>query len=169
MTASAMVVEAGASQYPSPEMSTGDRDARFEYPDNAGYPDGAGFLDEGTAALVDEVRAGAVRDVDTPSADAESEVEVHRLDDEHVYAATLGGLRVATIPYDESDGRITVFTTTVDPEFRGRGLATELIAYTLDDIRERGMKVTVRCPVVAAFIAGNSQFADLVDTGRPRH
>ncbi|GGI43989.1 putative GNAT family acetyltransferase [Agromyces flavus] len=148
-------------------MSTGDRDARFEYPDSAGYPDGTGILDEGTAALVEEVRAGAVRDVDTPSADAESEVRVHRVDDEHIYAATLRDLRVATIPYEEADDRITVYTTTVEPDFRGRGLATELIAYALDDIRRRGMKLTVRCPVVAAFMEANTQYADLIDAERP--
>ena len=148
-------------------MSTGDATERFEYPDSAGYPDGAGFLAEGTEQLVDEVTADAVRAVDRPSADAESEVEVHRRDDEHAYVAVIGGVEVASIRYDEVDGRIVVQTTTVEPEFRGRGIATDLIADALDDLRERGMPVTVRCPVVAAFIAGNPQYADLLDAQHP--
>ena len=147
-------------------MSTGETSERFEYPDSAGYPDGAGFLDEGTAHLVDEVTADAVRAVDRPSADAEWEVEVHRRDDEHAYVAVIEGVDVANIRYDEVDGRIVVLTTTVEPEFRGRGIATELIADALDDLRARRMPLTVRCPVVAAFIAGNPQYADLLD---PRH
>ena len=148
-------------------MSTGDGFRPIEYPDSAGYPDGTGFLDEGNAALVDEVTADAVRAVDRPSADADAEIEVHRLDDKHVYAATIGGLEVANLRYDEVDGRIVVLTTTVVPEFRGRGIATDLIADALDDIRERGRRVTVRCPVVAAFMAGNPQFTDLIDSEHP--
>lgn len=148
-------------------MSEGDRERPSEYRDRAGYPDGAGFLDEGTAELVDEVTADAVRAVDRPSADAEAEIEVHRRDDEHVYVATIGDLEVANLRYDEVDGRVVVYTTTVVPEFRGRGIATDLIADVLDDIRERGMRVTVYCRVVAAFMAGNPQFADLVDPEHP--
>jgi uncharacterized protein len=149
-------------------MSTQNGSGRFEYPDNAGYPDGAGFLDEGTAALVDEVLADAVRDsVDQPSADAESEIRVHHNDHKRVYAATLGELELANLRYDEVDGRVVILTTTVAPEFRGRGITTELIAYALDDIRDRGMSITVYCRVVAAFISGNQQYADLLDTEHP--
>jgi uncharacterized protein len=145
-------------------MSTGDG---FEYPDAAGYPDGAGFLDEGTAALVDEVTADAVRQVDRPSADADAEIEVHRPDGEHVYAATIGGVVIARLRYDEEDGRVVLLTTTVEPEFRGRGIATDLIADALDDIRQRGKRVTVYCRVVAAFMKGNPQYADLIDPEHP--
>lgn len=148
-------------------MSTHDGSGRFEYPDEAGYPDGSGFLDEGTKALIDEVRADAVRDVDRPSADEESEISVHRDDSAHVYTATRGDLELANLRYDEVEGRTVVLTTTVGPEFRGRGIASELIAYALDDIRDRGQRVTVRCHVVSAFISSNPQYADLVDAGHP--
>ncbi|MDQ0894942.1 GNAT family N-acetyltransferase [Agromyces ramosus] len=147
-------------------MSAGDG-FRIEYPDAAGYPDGTGFLGEGTVALVDEVTAGAVRDVDRPSADAASEIEVHRRDEDHVYVATIDDRELASIRYDEVDGRVVVLTTTVAPEFRGRGIAADLIADALDDLRERGRRITVRCPVVAAFIAGNPQYADLLDPEHP--
>ena len=148
-------------------MSTGHGSEPIEYPDAAGYPDGTGFLDEGTAELVDEVTADALRQVDLPSADADAEIEVHRLDDRHVYSATIGGREVANVRYDEADGRVVVITTNVVPEFRGRGIATELIADALDDIRERGRRVTVLCPVVAAFMEGNPQYADLIDPEHP--
>ena len=139
----------------------------FEYPDAAGYPDDTGFLDEGTTALVDEVTAHALREVDRPSADSEVEIEVHRLDHERVYTATVDGREVASLRYEVGDGRVIVLTTSVVPEFRGRGIATDLIADALDDIREWGMRLTVRCPVVAAFIAGNPQYADLTDPEHP--
>lgn len=146
-------------------MSTDENSRPDEYPDTAGYPDGAGFLDEGTAALVDEVVADAVRDVDTPSAEADTEIDVRR--DEHAYVATLGGRELANLRYDEADGRVVVLTTTVAPEFRGRGIATALIADALDDMRDRGERVTVYCRVVAAFMAGNPQYADLIDPEHP--
>jgi uncharacterized protein len=148
-------------------MSTADGFRPVEYPDSAGYPDGTGFLDEDTAALVDEVTADADREVDRPSADAASEIEVHRRDDERVYAATIDGRELASLQYDEVDGRVVVITTTVVPEFRGRGIAADLIADALDDIRERGLRVTVLCPVVAAFMAANSQYTDLIDSEYP--
>jgi predicted GNAT family acetyltransferase len=146
-------------------MSTGDDSGRFEYPDRAGYPDGRGALDEGTAALVDEVTADALRDVDTPSEDSEGEIEVHRYDDRGVYAATLAGRELATVRFDLDGDRLTLITTTVEPEFRGRGIATELIADVLDDLRGRDTQLTVLCPVVTAFIAGNPEYADLLQSG----
>ena len=147
-------------------MSTDNGRNVYEYPDSAGYPDGAGFLDEGTAALVDEVLAGAVHDIDRPSADSESEIEVRRDDLARVYTAMLGDLELASLRYDEADDRIIILTTSVLPLFRGRGIAADLIAYALEDIRDRGLKITVYCKVVAAFISANPEYANLVQTER---
>ena len=146
-------------------MSSDRNSPEFEYPDTAGYPDGAGFLDEGTAALVDEVLADAVRSADRPSAETDTEIDVRR--DANAYLATMAGREVATLRYDETDGRVVILTTTVVPELRGRGIAGALIADALDDIRDRGQRVTVYCAVVDAFMAGNRQFADLIDPEHP--
>ena len=143
-------------------MSAGNGFRPIEYPDSAGYPDGAGFLDEGTVSLLDKVTTRTVREVDRPSADTESEIQVLHHADEQVYAATIDGRQIASFRYDMMDGRLIVLTTTVAPEFRGRGIAADLIADALDDIRERGLQITVRCPVVAAFIAEHREFADLI-------
>ncbi|KQZ09514.1 hypothetical protein ASD23_14925 [Agromyces sp. Root1464] len=143
-------------------MSATDRDQRIEYPDSAGYPDGAGFLDEGTVALVDEETTRSIQDVDRPSADTASEIRLVHRSEEHVYAAIIDDRQIASFRYDVVDGRIIVLTTTVAPEFRGRGIAADLIADALDDLRDRGQRITVRCPVVAAFIAENPQYADLL-------
>jgi len=148
-------------------MNTQNGSARFEYPDSAGYPDGAGFLDEGTATPrrvdVDET----VDELDRPSVDAASEVLVRRDDADRVWSASIDGRDVADIRYDVVDGRVVIVSTTVVPEFRGRGIADELIAHALDDVRAMGMHVTVYCPTVARFMADNSQFADLVDPEYP--
>ncbi|KQM82579.1 GNAT family N-acetyltransferase [Agromyces sp. Leaf222] len=147
-------------------MSTPDGFTPIEYPDAAGYPDGAGFLDEGTSALVDEVTAAEVREVDRPSADADAEIEVHRLA-EGRYAATIGDDEVASVRFAETDDEIDVLATTVAPAFRGRGIAADLIADVLDDVRERGKHLVVHCEVVAAFLRNNAQYADLLEPRRP--
>ena len=103
-----------------------------------------------------------VRAVDRPSADTEFEIQVIHRPEDHVYAAIIEGRQIASFRYDFVEGRIIVLTTTVVPEFRGRGIAADLIADALDDIREQGLQITVRCPVVAAFIAENHQYADLI-------
>jgi predicted GNAT family acetyltransferase len=136
----------------------------FEYPDTAGYPDGAGFLDEGTAA---DGMLDGVRDIDLPSTDAQFDATVRRDETARAYRAIVGGREVASIPYDEVEDRVVVLSTIVAPEFRERGIAGELIAYALDDIRGRGMHVTSYCPVVSDFIANNSQFADVIDPRYP--
>ena len=137
---------------------------QFEYPDTAGYPDGAGFLDEGTAA--DNMLYG-VQDIDLPSADAENEADVYRDDNLRKYQLKIGGREVAGIRYDEVEGRIVILTASVVPEFRGRGIAAELISYALDDIRGRGMRVTSYCPTVTAFVESNPEFADVIDERYP--
>lgn len=144
-------------------MTTSGGPGGFEYPDAAGYPDGRGVLDEGTTELVDEVTASAVRGVDEPSADSDVEIAVRRLDDRGVFSATIDGREVASLRYAAEGDRIVALTTTVLPQFRGRGIATALIADSLDDIRDDGLRLVVRCPVVAAFIDTNRQYADLVD------
>lgn len=143
-------------------MQTNRSSHVFEYPDAAGYPDGVGFLDEGTAARETQRAEDAVPGLDRPSVDADSEIVLHRQDDERVYRASAGGREVATLRYDETDDRIVLLATTVVPEFRGRGLAAELIADALDDIRASGKRVTVYCDVVAAFMANNQQYSDLL-------
>lgn len=119
--------------------------------------------DDDNRALVEEVRADALRQVDRPSVDSESEIEVHRLDDRGVYAATLEGVELARVRFTVDDDRTVIVSTSVEPEFRGRGIATDLIADVLDDLRERGERLVVRCPVVSAFIEHNPEYSDLVE------
>lgn len=148
-------------------MGTPDRFKPFEYPDSAGYPDGTGTLDEGAKALLEDETKDALRSVDRPSVDADTEITVHHDQNTHIYTAMTRGRELASLRYREVAGRIVVLTTTVNPEFRGRGIATELIASALDDIRKRGMLVSVYCPLVASFMNGNQQYADLVDPAHP--
>jgi predicted GNAT family acetyltransferase len=84
------------------------------------------------------------------------------------YEAISAGTVLAGLTYDlAGDDRVVLVATSVFPEFRGRGIATELIRRVLDDLRAQGKTVTIRCPIVHGFIERNPDYADLVDPTHP--
>jgi predicted GNAT family acetyltransferase len=132
----------------------------FEYPDEAGYPDGKGTLSQDQAVLIDEV-------IDDPHAPA---FDFHVLNDEKtgIYEAIVGDTEIAGLPYNVAgDDRLVLLATSVFPEFRKQGIATELIRRVLDDVRAQGKTVTIMCPIVRTFIEHNPEYADLIDPEHP--
>jgi predicted GNAT family acetyltransferase len=72
------------------------------------------------------------------------------------------------MPYTRAgDDRLVLLATSVFPEFRGQGVATELIRRVLDDVRRQHKTVTIMCPVVRTFIDRHPDYADLVDAQHP--
>jgi predicted GNAT family acetyltransferase len=132
----------------------------FEYPDEAGYPDGKGTLSQDQAVLIGEV-------IDDPHAPA---FDFYFVNDEKtgIYKAIVGDTEIAGLPYNvASDDRLVLLATSVFPEFRKQGIATELIRRVLDDLRTQGKAVTVMCPIVHTFIEHNPEYADLIDPKHP--
>src|SRR3954452_1396325 len=132
----------------------------FEYPDEAGYPDGKGTLSQDQAVLIDQV-------IDGPHAPA---LDFAVVNDENTgaYWAIVGDREIAGIPYEVAgDNRLVLLATSVFPEFRKQGIATELTRRVLDDVRAQGKTVTVMCPVVRTFIEHNPEYADLIDPKYP--
>ena len=61
------------------------------------------------------------------------------------------------------DGDVAIMPhTKIDPEYKGHGLATELIGAALDDLRERGMTVVPRCPFVRDFVEKHPEYQDII-------
>ncbi|GAB2984151.1 GNAT family N-acetyltransferase [Nocardioides montaniterrae] len=56
----------------------------------------------------------------------------------------------------------------VDPAYGGRGLATELVRFVLEDIRAQGKLVVARCPFVVAFLRNHAGEYDDIVAGAPR-
>jgi predicted GNAT family acetyltransferase len=129
------------------------RDA-FEYPDEAGYPDGKGAVSQDQAVLDDP---------DAPAFD----FEVVKDEKTSIYEAIAGDRPIAGLPYNVAGRRLVLLATSVFPEFRKHGVATELIRRVLDDVRAQGKTVTPRCPIVRTFIERNPEYADLVDPDHP--
>ncbi|GAA5014564.1 GNAT family N-acetyltransferase [Actinopolymorpha pittospori] len=132
----------------------------FEYPDEAGYPDGKGTPSQDQIDLIDEV-------TDDPHAPA---LDFAVVNDEKagIYEAIVGDREIAGLPYHVAgDDRLVLLATSVFPEFRKQGIATELIRRALDDVRAQGKTVTVMCPIVHTFIERHPEYADLIDPKHP--
>jgi predicted GNAT family acetyltransferase len=132
----------------------------FEYPDEAGYPDAKGTLSQDQAVLIDEV----LGDPHAPALD----FAVVNDDKAGAYWAIVSDRQIAGLPYEVAgDNRLVLLATSVFPEFRKQGIATELIRRVLDDVRARGKTVTIMCPIVRTFIEHNPEYADLIDPEYP--
>ncbi|HLU63607.1 MAG TPA: GNAT family N-acetyltransferase [Protaetiibacter sp.] len=132
----------------------------FEYPDEAGYPDGVGTLTQDQTVLIGEMLADP----------RELGLDFTLVDDdaESTYEAIVGDTEIAAMPYTRAgDDRLVLLATSVFPEFRGQGVATELIRRVLDDVRRQHKTVTIMCPVVRTFIDRHPDYADLVDAQHP--
>jgi uncharacterized protein len=85
-----------------------------------------------------------------------------------IYDAIVGDREVAGLTYDiAGDDRLVLRATSVLPEFRKHGIATELIRRVLDDVRAQGKTVTIMCPIVRTFIENNPEYTDLIDPEHP--
>jgi predicted GNAT family acetyltransferase len=130
----------------------------FEKPDPAGYSDGKSTLSQDQAVLIGEV-------IDHSHAPA---FDFKVVNDDGIYEAIVGDRQIAGLPYNVAgDDRLVLLATSVCPEFRKQGIATELIRRVLDDVRVQRKTVTVMCPIVRTFIENNPEYADLIDPDHP--
>jgi predicted GNAT family acetyltransferase len=80
---------------------------------------------------------------------------------EHRFQAVIDG-HTAAAYYQFEEGSIRFTHTIVPEELRGRGLANDLVAHALADVRGRGLKVTPQCPVFAAYMRRHAESQDLL-------
>ena len=82
------------------------------------------------------------------------------------YEAWVGNALAGFAEYRPAGNRLVFVHTEVLPAFAGRGIGNRLAAGALDAVRSRGLKVTPRCPFIAAYIRSHPGYADLVVGGR---
>lgn len=88
--------------------------------------------------------------------DLPDDVDVVRNDLTHRYEIRVGDVVAGFTTFRiDSEGRLNFPHTVVDPAFRGRGLATRLVADAMTDAAARGETVVPHCPVVSAYLRGH--------------
>jgi len=70
---------------------------------------------------------------------------------------------VAGLLYQETGTRVTLLASAVFPEFRGKGIAGELLSRVLVMLRSEGRTATLTCPFATAFLHSHPEYADVVD------
>jgi predicted GNAT family acetyltransferase len=83
------------------------------------------------------------------------------------YDAIVGDRAIGSLSYKDFGSRVVLLATTVDPDYRGRGVATQLVRLVLDGLLAAGKTVTIECPIVRTFIDRNPAYEDLVDRAHP--
>lgn len=91
-----------------------------------------------------------------------TDLEIVDNPDEQRYEARADGVVVGISEYRQSGSRRIVFHTEVPPEHEGKGVGGRLAQGVLDDIRARGLRLTPRCPFIAAYLERHPEYADLV-------
>jgi predicted GNAT family acetyltransferase len=86
--------------------------------------------------------------------------------DKKRYEIHSDGELAGLVTYRLEAGLIELVHTEIDEEFEGHGLGSQLIAFALDDARERGLAVLPTCPFVNDYIQRHRQYVGLVPEGR---
>ena len=93
---------------------------------------------------------------------AEIEPGITKNTDESRYEIRLGDELVGHAEYTLNDGLITFTHTGIDPAHEGKGLASKLVRFALDDVRADGTrKVLPLCPYVKGWMQRNTDYLDL--------
>jgi len=81
------------------------------------------------------------------------------------YEARLGDRTVGFSEYRRVGDRMIFHHTEVDPTVEGRGIGGRLAQGALDDVRLRGLRITVKCPFIAAWLERHPRYGDLLAVG----
>jgi hypothetical protein len=89
-------------------------------------------------------------------------IEVRNNEDALRYEAVLDGQAAGFAAYQLSGDRVVFTHTEVSPQAEGKGVASTLIRWALDDVRRQAKRVVPLCPFVVAFLKRHPDYVDLV-------
>lgn len=76
-------------------------------------------------------------------------------------ASTDAGVVAGFAEYRDRDGVRVLTHTEVDTAFEGQGVGSSLARGVLNDVRDRGLAVQVRCEFMQGYIDKHPEYADL--------
>jgi predicted GNAT family acetyltransferase len=80
----------------------------------------------------------------------------------HRFIIEADGREAGFIDYRDDGKAVRLVHTEISPAFEGRGLASQLVRFALDDVRREGRKVVPSCSYVAGWIAKHPEYQNLV-------
>ncbi len=93
-----------------------------------------------------------------------SNIEVRDNPAENRFEVFVDGEFAGVSDYRKTDDTIVFPHVEVDPRFRGRGVAAELVRFALDAVRDEGTRRVVPvCPYVQTFIRRYSEYQPLIE------
>ena len=96
-------------------------------------------------------------------------IEVRNNEESRSYEAILDGRVVGLIVYERRGSRMIFRHTIVEAEYRGRGIATELVRAALEDLIAQSLTLTNYCGFIDSFITANPGYARVADQHQPGH
>lgn len=90
------------------------------------------------------------------------EISVFDRPEQNRYEVTSAGTLAGFLTYRAGAGRLDLVHTEILPEYEGQGLAAQLVARALDDVRPSGRRIVPSCSYVAKFVQRHPQYEDLV-------
>src|SRR3954447_15662939 len=91
-----------------------------------------------------------------------AKIPVENNEAEQQYEMHVDG-QTAVAEYVLLGDRIILTHTEVPGELEGRGIASQLVRFALDDARSRHMSVVPRCRFVTAYLKRHPEYEDIVD------
>jgi predicted GNAT family acetyltransferase len=81
------------------------------------------------------------------------------------FEARVDGQLAGILEYVEKRGRLALAHTEVLPDFEGRGIASRLAKFGLDEARRKELGVIVICPFVRRYVERHPEERDIVRAG----
>lgn len=91
-----------------------------------------------------------------------SDIEVQDNPAESQFDLLVDGEHAGLAAYRLRGSVVVITHSEVDRRFRGQGLANELARRTLDQLRERGVKVVPMCPFFARYVGEHPEYDDII-------
>jgi predicted GNAT family acetyltransferase len=96
----------------------------------------------------------------------QTDVVVRRDEARHRYEAHLDDRLAGYLDYRERDGEIVLIHTETLEGFQGRGVASALARFAMDDVRARGLRAVALCAFLRSWLTRNPQYNDVVAHAR---
>lgn len=91
-----------------------------------------------------------------------TEVTVVHSAQESRFEAHVNGAPAGVLVYEQVGSTLNLVHTEVDPSYQGQGVASRLVAGTLDQLRDSEHRVTASCPYVRRWLERHEDYRDLV-------